>query len=97
MPTEQSIFKDGTIIYVRKKAKGKEGMSVRAVCDLIQNEFKVDIFSWMIQKKVKEGMIGVLPLQCGPKVNIRSIISRICALPLRFTFVVPNGKGLTDC
>jgi hypothetical protein len=45
-------------------------MPARNVTELIQNEFKVDLCPRMIQKKVKEGNIGCLPLRRGPQGNI---------------------------
>jgi hypothetical protein len=65
-----TAFKRATLMYAREKEKGKSGMSARNVTELIQNEFKVDLCPQTIQKKVKEGNIGCLPLRRGPQGNI---------------------------
>jgi hypothetical protein len=60
-------FKHATIAYAMEKAKGKSGMSARMVTEIVQNEFKVNQCPPTIQKKVKDGAVGLSPLRCGPK------------------------------
>jgi hypothetical protein len=62
-----NAFKHATIAYAREKAKGKSGMPARMVTEIVWNEFKVNLCPRTIQKKVKDGAVGVLPLRRGPK------------------------------
>ena len=60
-------FKHATIAYAREKAKEKSGMSARMVTEIVRNELKVNLCPQTIQKKVKDGAVGVSPLRRGPK------------------------------
>ena len=42
-------------------------MSARMVTEIVRNEFKVNLCPRTIQKKVKDGAVGVSPLRRGPK------------------------------
>ena len=60
-----TVFKCATVVYAREKGKGG-GISARTVAELIRNDCGISICPQTIQKKVKEGKIGCLPLRCGP-------------------------------
>ena len=64
-----TAFKRATIVYAREKGKD-DGLSARAVADMIRNDCGIDLCPQTIQKKVKEGEIGCSPLRRGPKGNI---------------------------
>ena len=57
------------VIYDRKQQK-PDGMSAQTVISLIKNELGVQLSWQTIQQKVKDGNVGMLPLQQGPKRNI---------------------------
>jgi len=65
-----AAFKRATIMYDCERKKGDGGMSARAVVELIRFDTHVQLCARTIQKKVKEGEIGVSPLRRGPKGNI---------------------------
>ena len=57
-------------MYDLERKKGDGGMSARAVVELIRLDTHVQLCARTIQKKVKEGEIGVSPIRRGPKGNI---------------------------
>ena len=61
--------KQATTIYARETAK-TDGKSAQHVVDLITKEFKVNLSARTIQRKVKNGEIGTLPVRRGPKGSI---------------------------
>ena len=65
-----AAFKRATIMYDLERKKGDGGMSARAVVELIRLDTHVQLCARTIQKKVKEGEIGVSPIRRGPKGNI---------------------------
>ena len=64
-----AAFKRATIMYDCERKK-VDGLSAQAVVELIQLDTHVQLCAQTIQKKVKEGEIGVSPLRRGPKGNI---------------------------
>jgi hypothetical protein len=49
----KNAFKRATITYAREKAKGKNGLSAKRVCDLMKEAFQVDLYPRTIQKKLR--------------------------------------------
>jgi len=64
-----AAFKRATIMHDCERKK-VDGLSARAVVELIRLDTHVQLCARTIQKKVKEGEIGVSPLRQGPKGNI---------------------------
>jgi len=64
-----AAFKRATIMHDCERKK-VDGLSARAVVELIRLDTHVQLCARTIQKKVKEGEIGVSPLRRGPKGNI---------------------------
>ena len=64
-----AAFKRATIMYDCERKK-VDGLSARSVVELIRLDTDVQLCARTIQKKVKEGEIGVSPLRQGPKGNI---------------------------
>jgi hypothetical protein len=62
-------FKHASSVYAREKAK-KGGMSESSVSKMIKKEFNVYVTPRTIQRQVKNGNIGTLPIRHGPKGNI---------------------------
>ena len=65
-----AAFKRATIMYDLERKKGDGGMLARDAVELIQSDTNVQLCVRTIQKKVKEGEIGVSPIRRGPKGNI---------------------------
>jgi hypothetical protein len=55
-------FKCATILYARQQEKS-DGMPAQSVVDLIKNETGVELSRRTIQQKVKDGNVGMSPLQ----------------------------------
>ena len=64
-----AAFRCATIMYDCERKK-VDGLSARAVVELIRLDTHVQLCARTIQKKVKEGEFGVSPLRRGPKGSI---------------------------
>ena len=53
-----------------ERKKKTDGKLVQYVVNLIQKEFRVNLYARTIQRKVKNGEIGTSPVQRGPKGGI---------------------------
>ena len=84
-------------VYAWEKGKG-DGMSSRTVAELIQNDCGISLCPRTIQKKVKEGKIGCLPLRRGPKGNIPELhYNNLCAAFESFVTINQTNGNMRTC
>ncbi len=100
-----AAFKRATITYDCKRKKD-DGMSARAVVDLIRVHTGVELCVRTIQKKVKEGEIGCSPLRRGLKGNIpechynnllMAFESFVRINQINGNVATPNDRGKSSC
>ena len=73
-------------------------MSARLVADLIRNDCGISLCPRTIQKKMKEGEIGCLPLRRGPKETSRSCTTRtLCAAYESFVTINQLNGNMRMC
>ena len=87
-------------VYAWEKGKG-DGMSSMTVAELIRNYCGISLCPRTIrtiQKKVKEGKIGCLPLRRGPKGNIPELhYNNLCAAFESFVTINQTNGNMRTC
>ncbi len=84
-------------VYAREKGKG-DGISARTVAELITHDYGISLCPRTIQKKVKEGKIGCLPLRHGSKGNIPELhYKNLCAAFESFVIINQINGNMCMC
>ena len=63
---QSRALKEATAMYEEEKAKDKDGLSARKVCDIVNKRLHTNLQCRQVQRYAKNGMIGKSPVRRGP-------------------------------